>query len=154
MAKEESLEEKSSSKKKAKEVSGKSKKSASVKKASAKDAAKVQSSKKAKEELTGRTVVASRGEEKEEKLTLDITWVAILVFAFFFVGFWVRGVMTPSSAPTTPPVSTPLPGSSQGQSSSGVCPVTGKSGQAGPIDSPTMPTAPEGMGTTPTKSAP
>lgn len=149
MAKEEFFEEESSQKKKTKEVSGKTKKPAQGKKTTAKAGTTSQAS-KAKEASATKLVAAATEEGTDEKLMLDITWVAILVFVAFFAGFWVRGIMNPSTSvsSTSPLGSSSVSNSSQ---SSGVCPVTGKTGPAGAISS--TATATGSMGT-PTGSNP
>lgn len=75
-----------------------------------------------------------RPEEGQAGLSLDITWVAVLVILAFFAGFMVKGffpsqaaVSTQTPAPAVNPASTPGGGADQG-----VCPVTGKSGSEAP----------------------
>lgn len=140
MAKEEFHKEESPPKKKAKEVSAKSKKSVK----SLKTQTKAEKDTKASKKPAEKVVVAKAEEEKDERLMLDITWVAIAVFVFFFLGFWVRGFMIPSTVTTNPQSSRPssFSGSGSDQSSLGVCPVTGKSGQGGPITGTTGATPP------------
>lgn len=104
---------------------------------------------KKQEKKTAETVVKETKSVKPEGgqagLSLDVTWVAVLVILAFFAGFMVKGffpaqagVSTQILAPSVNPTSMPGGGANQG-----VCPVTGKSGSEAPaLDAQGQPLSP------------
>ena len=72
--------------------------------AEGKDKRKKSSGKKSSEEKTKKQTKSD-----EQKIMLDITWVAVLVLVAFFVGFLVRGMVMPAQSSTPTPQFSPTP---------------------------------------------